>query len=94
LLKSPDGGGIYLRQAASARNSSVWRGTLQSYSNLCSNASIRLSTAKLTAGQSIPIQVEAAMWSRGGTLDWWAKDRMEWLGRVRGQNGRQKWVKA
>jgi hypothetical protein len=36
-----------------------------------------------------PIEVEAATWSAGGTLDWWVKDRQEWFGRVRGPNGRQ-----
>ena len=41
-----------------------------------------------------PVQVESATWSHGGTLDWWVKDRMEWLGRVRGPDGRQRWVKA
>jgi hypothetical protein len=30
----------------------------------------------------------------GGTLDWWVKERREWLGRVRGPDGRQKWIKA
>jgi hypothetical protein len=30
----------------------------------------------------------------GGTLDWWVKDRQVWFGRVRGPDGRQKWVKA
>jgi hypothetical protein len=40
-----------------------------------------------------PIQVEAASWSPGGRLDWWVKDRQEWYGRVRGANGRQRWVK-
>jgi hypothetical protein len=37
---------------------------------------------------------ESATWSAGGTLDWWVKERREWLGRVRGPDGRQKWVKA
>jgi hypothetical protein len=41
-----------------------------------------------------PVQVEAATWSPGGTLDWWVKDRQEWWGRVRGTDGRQRWVKA
>ena len=41
-----------------------------------------------------PIEVESATWSPGGTLDWWVKERQEWLGRVRGTNGRQKWVRA
>jgi hypothetical protein len=41
-----------------------------------------------------PIQVEAARWSAGGQLDWWVKEHREWLGRVRGADGRQRWVKA
>jgi hypothetical protein len=41
-----------------------------------------------------PIEVESAMWSPGGTLDWWVKERQQWLGRVRGLDGRQKWIKA
>jgi len=41
-----------------------------------------------------PIEMESAMWSASGTLDWWVKERGKWLGRVRGQDGRQKWVKA
>jgi hypothetical protein len=41
-----------------------------------------------------PVEVESATWSVGGTLDWWGKDRMEWFGRVRGPDGRQRWVKA
>src|SRR5687767_15653103 len=41
-----------------------------------------------------PIQVETATWSRAGQLDWWVKDRQEWWGRVRGADGRQRWVKA
>jgi hypothetical protein len=41
-----------------------------------------------------PIEVESATWSTGGTLDWWVKERQQWLGRVRGPDGRQKWIKA
>jgi hypothetical protein len=41
-----------------------------------------------------PIEVEAATWSPGGTLDWWVRERREWFGRVRGPDGRQRWVKA
>jgi hypothetical protein len=41
-----------------------------------------------------PIQVDAATWSPGGQLDWWVKERREWLGRVRGADGRQRWIKA
>jgi hypothetical protein len=41
-----------------------------------------------------PIEVESATWSAGGTLDLWVKERREWLGRVRGQDGRQRWIRA
>ena len=44
-----------------------------------------------------PIQVEMATWSPGGQLDWWVKEgrpRLEWFGRVRGADGRQRWIKA
>ena len=41
-----------------------------------------------------PIEVESATWSAGGQLDWWVKERQQWLGRVRGKDGRQRWVKA
>ena len=40
------------------------------------------------------IEVESATWSAGGTLDWWVKERLEWLGRVRSPGGRQRWIKA
>jgi hypothetical protein len=26
-----------------------------------------------------PIQVDTAMWSKAGQLDWWVKDRKEWF---------------
>jgi hypothetical protein len=41
-----------------------------------------------------PIQVDTATWSTAGRLDWWMKERREWWGRVRGANGRQRWIKA
>jgi hypothetical protein len=41
-----------------------------------------------------PIQVETATWSKAGQLDWWVKDRQQWLGRVRGADGRQRWISA
>ena len=41
-----------------------------------------------------PIEVRGATWSPGGgQLDSWVKDRQEWFGRVRGADGRQRWVK-
>jgi hypothetical protein len=40
------------------------------------------------------IQVETASWSTAGQLDWWVKDRQEWFGRVRGADGRQRWIRA
>jgi len=41
-----------------------------------------------------PIQVQTATWSKAGQLDWWVKDRKLWWGRLRGPDGRQRWVKA
>jgi hypothetical protein len=41
-----------------------------------------------------PIEVDTAMWSAGGTLDWWVKEHRKWWGRVRGQDGRQQWIRA
>jgi hypothetical protein len=41
-----------------------------------------------------PIPVESATLSPGGTLDWWVKERQQWLGWVRGPDGRQKWIRA
>jgi hypothetical protein len=44
-----------------------------------------------------PIEVEAATWAPGGQLDWWVKEqrpRTEWYGRVRGPDGRQRWIRA
>jgi len=41
-----------------------------------------------------PIQVDIATWSNAGRLDWWMKERQEWWGRVRGADGRQRWIRA
>jgi len=41
-----------------------------------------------------PIEVDMATWSEAGRLDWWVKERQQWLGRVRGADGRQRWIKA
>jgi hypothetical protein len=41
-----------------------------------------------------PIQVDMATWSTVGQLDWWVKERQEWWGRVRGADGRQRWIRA
>jgi hypothetical protein len=41
-----------------------------------------------------PIQAGAATWSSAGQLDWWVKERQQWLGRVRGADGRQRWIRA
>jgi hypothetical protein len=40
-----------------------------------------------------PVEVESATWSAGGTLDWWVKERQQWLGRVQGPDGKQRWVR-
>jgi hypothetical protein len=41
-----------------------------------------------------PVEVQVAKWSHAGTLDWWVRERLQWLGRVRGPDGRQVWIKA
>jgi hypothetical protein len=41
-----------------------------------------------------PIQIQTATWSKAGQLDWWVKDRREWWDRVRGADGRQRWIRA
>jgi hypothetical protein len=41
-----------------------------------------------------PIEVQSATWTPGGQLDWWVKERQEWWGRVRGKDGRQRWIRA
>ena len=44
-----------------------------------------------------PVPVEMATWAPEGQLDYWVKEhrsRLEWFGRVRGADGRQRWVKA
>jgi hypothetical protein len=41
-----------------------------------------------------PVEVETASWAAAGTLDYWVRERGEWLGRVRGPDGRQAWIKA
>jgi hypothetical protein len=41
-----------------------------------------------------PIEVETAMLSIAGQLDWWVKDQQEWWGRLRGADNRQRWMRA
>jgi hypothetical protein len=41
-----------------------------------------------------PVQVETATWSKAGRLDWWVGERREWFGRVRGADGKERWIKA
>jgi hypothetical protein len=40
------------------------------------------------------VEVQVATWSAAGMLDWWMKERVEWFGRVRGKDGRQRWFRA
>ena len=42
----------------------------------------------------IPIQVVMATWSQAGQLDYWVEERREWLGQVRGKDGKQRWIRA
>jgi hypothetical protein len=41
-----------------------------------------------------PVKVQIATWSAVGQPDWWVKERQQWLGRVRGPDGCQRWIKA
>jgi hypothetical protein len=41
-----------------------------------------------------PVEVDTATWAAAGTLDYWVRERGEWWGRVRAQDGRQVWVRA
>jgi len=41
-----------------------------------------------------PVPVESATWTAAGELDFWVKDRFEWLGRVRGPDGHHVWIRA
>ena len=44
-----------------------------------------------------PIQMDMATWSNAGRLDWWVKESqpwLEWYGRVRGNDGKQRWIRA
>jgi hypothetical protein len=41
-----------------------------------------------------PIEVQTASWSKAGQLDWSISERQEWLGRVRGTDGSQRWIRV
>jgi hypothetical protein len=41
-----------------------------------------------------PIEVDSATWSAAGQLDYWIKERNEWWGRVRDQDGHLTWIRA
>jgi hypothetical protein len=40
------------------------------------------------------VEVQIASRTAAGQLDWWVKERREWWGRVRGADGRQRWIRA
>ena len=42
----------------------------------------------------LPVQMEVATWSKAEQLDWWIRERREWFGRVRGADGKQRWIRA
>jgi hypothetical protein len=46
------------------------------------------------AEESIRRSRWTGMWSEAGQLDWWVKEPQQWLGRVRGKDGRQRWIRA
>jgi hypothetical protein len=52
------------------------------------------SLAALDRARALHVPGGTATWSPGGQLDWWVKDRQEWWGRVRGADGRQRWIRA
>jgi hypothetical protein len=41
-----------------------------------------------------PVPVDSAEWSTAGLLDYWVREDMGWLGRVRGPDGHHVWIKA
>src|SRR4029450_6999747 len=41
-----------------------------------------------------PIPVDTATWSKAGQLDWWVEERGRGMCRVRGADGRQRWIRA
>jgi hypothetical protein len=45
-------------------------------------------------GVDPPVEVQVASWSSAGTLNWWGQRAPTMLGRVRGKDGRQRWIKA
>jgi hypothetical protein len=72
---------------------------LASKQNTCSNGDMRFDDLEQLSPEdrrevSPPIEVDVATWSAAGSLDWWVKERREWFGRVRGKDGRQKWIRA
>jgi hypothetical protein len=41
--------------------------------------------------------VDVATWSNASQLDWWVLEHRplkEWFGRLRGKDGKQRWIKA
>jgi hypothetical protein len=53
------------------------------------------SLPKRIAGKSIhPSKSRQPHGRQEGNSIGWVKDRQQWLGRVRGKDGRQRWVKA
>ena len=50
-------------------------------------------THPVISGRTSP-RWRTATWMKAGQLDWWVKERQEWWGRVRGADGRQRWIKA
>ena len=53
-----------------------------------------MGSGKTKLAKMLKIPVDGAEWSKAGKLDWWVKERQEWLGRLHGADGRQRWIKA
>ena len=101
-LKSPGPSAIYLRPPGSTRNLAVclnpaWPPSIQSRKCVrMIHAGSRSKSVQRGRSREVdpPVEVQIATWSPGGMLDWWVKERQQWLGRIRGPDGRQRWVKA
>jgi hypothetical protein len=57
-----------------------------------SDADLELIVAADRRAVDPPVPVEIATWAPAGQLDWWVKERQQWLGR--GADGWQRWIKA
>jgi hypothetical protein len=94
LLKSPGPSAIYLNLVRSAATLGSTAGC--AFDRIAPMSDMQVDDYAEADRREVntQIEVELATWSAAGTLDWWVKERQQWLGRVRGPDGRQKWIKA